>query len=203
MEFYKELEYTWEISLKARGYSLEQVDNGITRGIKEADGTIEDVEYIYLLDFQPGYPQPRTYYLREEVDVEDRVREFFEFPTVYSSYFPGSVHSIISYTYTDYFLSLATVTKPKHMRGTKVITRHRTEQERSQSTESSVRIEWKCSISVKMFRVRLRLRFCRRQSTDYPQFGDRETLTISMWSTNGAGGTGGNDGLLTQMERCN
>ncbi len=36
---------------------------------------------------------------------------------------------------------------------------------------------------------------------------NRETLTISMWSTDGgsasAGGTGGNDGLLTQMERCN
>ncbi len=55
---------------------------------------------------------------------------------------------------------------------------------------------------VKMFRVRLRLRlrfrprFCRRQSIDYQQFGDRETLTISMWSTDGvgagAGGTGGN-----------
>ncbi len=29
-----------------------------------------------------------------------------------------------------------------------------------------------------------------------------ETPTISMWSTDGAGGTGGNDGLLTQMERC-
>ncbi len=68
------------------------------------------------------------------------------------------------------------------------------------------------SISVKMFRVRLRLRlrfrprFCRRQSTDYQQFGDRKTLAISMWSTDGggagAGGTGGNYGLLTQMERC-
>jgi hypothetical protein len=70
------------------------------------------------------------------------------------------------------------------------------------------------SISVKMFRVRLSLRlrprFCRRQSTDYQQFGDRETLTISMWSTDGAGagaggtggGTGGNYGLLTQMGRC-
>jgi hypothetical protein len=68
------------------------------------------------------------------------------------------------------------------------------------------------SISVKMFRVRLRLRlrlrprFCRRQSIDYQQFGDRETLIISMWSTDGggagAGGTGGNYGLLTQMERC-
>ncbi len=64
---------------------------------------------------------------------------------------------------------------------------------------------------VKMFlRLRLRLRFrprfCRRKSTDYQQFGDRETLTISMWSTNGAGGigggTGGTCGLLTQMERC-
>jgi hypothetical protein len=48
---------------------------------------------------------------------------------------------------------------------------------------------WKMerSISVKMFRVRLQLRpqFCRRQSTDYQQVGDRETLTISIWSTNG------------------
>jgi hypothetical protein len=70
------------------------------------------------------------------------------------------------------------------------------------------------SISVKMFRVRLPLRlrlqfrprFCRRQSTDYQQFGDRKTETISMWSTDGggagAGGAGGNYGLLTQMERC-
>src|ERR1700733_442297 len=61
-----------------------------------------------------------------------------------------------------------------------------------------------------MFRVRVRLRLrprlCRCQSTDYQQFGDRETLTISMWSIDGggagAGGTGGNYGLLTQMERC-
>ncbi len=64
------------------------------------------------------------------------------------------------------------------------------------------------SISVKMFRVRLRFRsrFCRRQSTDYQQFGDRVTLNISMWSTDGggggAGGTGGSYGLLTQIERC-
>jgi hypothetical protein len=46
---------------------------------------------------------------------------------------------------------------------------------------------------VKMFQVRLRFRlrfrprFCRRQTTDYPQFGDRETLTISMWSTSAGG----------------
>ncbi len=65
---------------------------------------------------------------------------------------------------------------------------------------------------VKMFQawLRFRPRFCRRQSTDYQQFGDRETLTISMWSTDSVGagadgtggGTGGKNGPLTQMERC-
>ncbi len=55
--------------------------------------------------------------------------------------------------------------------------------------------------SIKMFGVHLRFR---RQSTDYQQFGNRETLTISMWSTDGAdaGETRGKYGLLTQMERC-
>jgi hypothetical protein len=62
-----------------------------------------------------------------------------------------------------------------------------------------------CTKRVKNFLVhlRLRLRFCRRQNTGYQLFGDRETLTISMWSTDGAGGTGEKYELLTQMERCN
>ncbi len=43
-------------------------------------------------------------------------------------------------------------------------------------------------------RLRFRPRFFRRQSTDYQQFGGRETLTISMWSTGGAGAVAGGTG---------
>src|ERR1700750_2572940 len=62
-----------------------------------------------------------------------------------------------------------------------------------------------CRVRLRL-RLRFRPRFCRRQSTDYQQFRDSETLTISMWSTDagdaGADKTGGNYRLLTQMGRC-